>query len=424
MDRRSVLAALAASAASTGFAPRAAKTSTPDLIAAWLAPFVRARDFSGVVAVQRENAKPAIYKGGRAKLEARRSVDLDTKFGVESVSKLFTVEALMALREAGKLSFDDPLSRWLPDFPSASAITLRMLAQHQAGLARDLVGFEAHWAEAHSLEALVEACSQTPPAGKPGGQFVYSNNGYRVLARVIELAGGSAYGDIVRDKVLRPRGMTETREWSLHDVVPGLAQGYTPTAAWRSLDRAHPVDMTNFRGAASYCSTVGDLLRFAASRPAAPAGGTKPFTSDGHDGRGHGFICLCYRYPVEKTSIVVAGNIESGVFDSLKAGLEQIAFKRELPALKPPPETPLVKAVSADMFGSYDLFGTRLVLGRDDHGGYFVDAGDGPQPLSPIGEAQMFFRLRYATITFVKDASGAKLKWAEPAGAFELKKLA
>lgn len=165
-------------------------------------------------------------------------------------------------------------------------------------------------------------------------------------------------------------------------------------------------------------------MLFAASRPG-PAAGMKPFTSDGHDGRGHGFVATCYRYPFEQTSIVVLGNIESGLFDSLKTGLERIAFTGETPTRRPPAPAPLVASVSPDMLGTYDLFGTKLVLGRTDSGDYFADAGDGPIPLAPIGETRLYARTRYATLSLlslVKDAAGAKMVWSEPSGTFELKK--
>ncbi len=397
-------------------------TAKQRLIADWLTPFVKAHDFSGVVAVQRGAAKPILWSAGRPEMGSGRRLSPRTHFGVESVSKLFTVDALKALRDAGKLSVDDRLAKWLPDFPDAEAITLRMLVNHQAGLGRDLVGFESEWSKPHTLAELIEVCKMTPAAGKTGAGFVYSNNGYRVLARVLELADGADYGEIVRKRVLVPQGMYDTREWSLGDSVDEPAKGYIPGAAWGSLQPAQITEMTNLRGAASYCSTAADLLRFAASRPG-PASGMKPFTSDGHDGRGHGFIATCYRYPVEQTSIVVLGNVESGVFDSLKNGLEQIVFKGEAPTLRPPVQTPLVAFVSPDMLGTYDLFGGKLVLGRTASGDYFADSGDGPIPLAAISETRMFSRTRYATLSFVRGVDGVKISWSEPSGTFDLKKI-
>jgi hypothetical protein len=217
--------------------------------------------------------------------------------------------------------------------------------------------------------------------------------------------------------------MRDTGEWSLADRVPNLAHGATPGPAWGSLQRPPACDMSNFRGASSYYSTVDDLLRFAAARQPAGAATAKPRTSDGHDGRGHGFVAICYRYPVEKVSIVVLGDIETGLFDALKPGLEQIVFDAKAPDLRPPTPGPTVTQVSADFPGSYDLFGNRLTISRDTAGTYQVDAGDGPQPLIPMDERRMFFRMRYATFSVVRAADGVKLDWSEPSGSFSLKKL-
>ena len=411
-------------AAALPAASRAANGNTAALIGDWLTPFVAARDFSGLVAVAPDGGVPSFVALGHADFASRAPLTRSDRFGVESVSKLFTVEGLKALDREGKLGLDDPLSRWLPTYPGAKEITLRLLAQHRGGLARDLTDFESQWAIPHRLSDLVERCARIPPAGKPGGDVFYSNNGYRVLARVMELAAGAPYGEVVRRTVLAPRGMTDTGEWSLGDRVPHLAHGATPGADWRSLRRPAPCDMTNLRGAASYYSTVDDLLRFAASRQPAETGSLKPRTSDGHDGRGHGFVALCYRYPVERISIVVLGNVESGLFDSLKSGIETIVFDGAVPKLRPPPQSPQIAQVSPDFPGAYDLFGSRLVISRDTSGTWLIDAGDGAQPAIAVAVDKLFFRMRYATITLVRSADGVKLAWSEPSGAFELRKLA
>lgn len=222
MNRRALLAGFGGVAATAAIAPatRATATATEHRVADWLAPFVAAHDFSGVIAIQRGGAKADIWSVGHPDITSGNRLTPRTQFGVESVSKLFTRKALKALRDAGKLDLDDRLAKWLPDFPEAQAITLRMLANHQAGLGRHLVGFEDEWSKPHSLAALTEVCKRTPPVGKPGGGSNYSNNGYRVLARVLELADGADYGEIVRTRVLLPRGMHDTREWSLGDSMP------------------------------------------------------------------------------------------------------------------------------------------------------------------------------------------------------------
>ncbi len=390
----------------------------------YFAPCEKARDFSGVVAIERQD-KPVIAACyGYADFELDVPTSLAHRFGAGSVSKLFTVEALKKLKQAGKISFDDPPTRWIPNFPGGAAITLRMLAQHTAGLARGLTPSQLDTSIPHTTAQIVEACKAAKPIGAPGAGENYSDNGFRVLARVIELAAGGDYAGVVRETLFQPLGMKGTAEWKLTDVVPRLAHGYVPGNRWKSLERAIPTDLTNFRGAASFFSTANDLLLFAKSQqPSVPKKSPPPATRDhiGHDGRGHGYMATCYRYPAEQTSIVLLGNIDSGLLDMLRGNLESMVFdgKDIPPAL--PGESAESGPIATDMLGTYDLIGTALVLARNPDGSYFVDAGDGPSPLIAIGPDTLYSRLRFATLKRQVEAGQVVLAWSEPSGSFTLK---
>ena len=427
MDRRLFLkttaSALAGISAGGGRA-LTQRSNASNQIRSFLEPFAARHDFSGVVAVQTTDGRSICETFGYADFESRTATRRSNSFGVESVSKLFTVECLKSLKTAGKLTLDDPLSKWISDFPNGSAITLRMLAQHTAGLARDLSQSELDRQAPHSTAEVVEACKRVKPVGVPGAGFNYSNNGYRVLARVIELAGGGTYPGLVKETVFQPNAMSSTVEWSVGETVPNLAKSYLPGVGWASVVRSPSVNMTNYRGAASFCSTADDLLKFAASQQPTTAIAAKAgeHPSIGHDGFGHGYVATCFRYPVEKTSIVVAGNVESGLFNSLKASLERIVFDGSAKPIDLPTSGMTPGAISADLLGSYDLFGSELVLDRDASGNYFVDAGDGPTSLISIGTDTLFSRVRYATLRRQVDAGQVVLGWSEPSGNFTLKK--
>ena len=414
MRRRTFV--LSALAVALGGAATAAPSerSLRRAVRAAFAPALARRDFAGVVAVQADGAAPLIESFALAD-DGPAAGAAQALYGIESISKLFTLEGLRALQEAGRLSYDDALERWLPGFANGTAITLRMLAQHNAGLARELAPAALDRTRPHTTAELAEACRAMAPAAPPGSGFGYSNNGYRVLARVLELAGDAPFDELIRARVLAPRGMLSTLEADA--AARGrLAPARVPGPGWDTLAAPPPVDLSNWRGAASYASTAEDLLRFAASLEPAAAN-PAPRTAIGHDGRGHGYLALCFRYPAERTSIVVLGRVESGVFDDLKRTLEQLVFDGATPRLELAEYRRGPGAIDPGMLGSYDLYGTPLLVGRDAGGGYFVDAGDGPQPLIAIGANTLFSRLHYATL---RGAAGAPLDWSEGSARWRL----
>ena len=107
-----------------------------------MAPFVARHDVAGAVLIAREGETFAFRAYGLANRGWGVPVARDTRFLVGSVSKQFTAAAILRLSEQGKLSLDDSIARWFPQFPSATRITVRLLLQHRAGLARDLPDIE------------------------------------------------------------------------------------------------------------------------------------------------------------------------------------------------------------------------------------------------------------------------------------------
>jgi CubicO group peptidase (beta-lactamase class C family) len=148
----------------------------------------------------------------------------DTLFNIASIGKMFTAVAILKLAEQGAVSLDDPLSKWVPDYPNQAAarkITLRHLLTHQAGL--------GPWDVRRNDAATAREAARTmtaPPAAEPGAGFAYSNAGYVLLGAVIEGATGRSYEEAVRTLVLDPAGMKRTGFWPVTAIVPNRATGY------------------------------------------------------------------------------------------------------------------------------------------------------------------------------------------------------
>jgi CubicO group peptidase (beta-lactamase class C family) len=168
--------------------------------------------FSGAIVIARDG-KPVFSQAyGYADREKKIPNTLDTPFLMGSLSKLFTGLAIGQLVEQGKLSYDDPLAKFLPDFPdpeSAKKIQIKHLLSHTAGLGNasslwnpDLIDRQT------TAKGMVDVLERKPPAFEPGTKHVYSNMGFVLLGRILEIASGETYYDYMQKNVFAPVGAT------------------------------------------------------------------------------------------------------------------------------------------------------------------------------------------------------------------------
>jgi CubicO group peptidase (beta-lactamase class C family) len=223
--------------------------------------------FSGVVMLAKDGRPLFAAAYGEANKEARRKNGLETAFNLASMNKMITAVAVAQLVEAGKLSFDDPLSKFLPDFPNPRAareIRIGQLLSHTAGLGSYL-GPGISNSRAATVDEMLRYARDSEPAFTPGSRWDYSNTGFLVLGKVIEKASGESYYDYVRRHILAPAGMRST-DWYAKDRIPPMAAiGYD-----REYERgpgaytSHLADLP-YRGgpAGGGYSTAPDVLRFA-----------------------------------------------------------------------------------------------------------------------------------------------------------------
>ena len=181
-------------------------------IGAYLKRMGDAEIFSGAVVIAREG-KPVFAQGyGYADREKKIPNTPDTPFLMGSMTKPFTGMAIGQLVEQGKLNYDDPLSKFLPDFPdpeSAKKIRIKHLLSHTSGLAREGAPLEASSIDdPPTVKAMVEAFERKPLAFEPGTKMLYSNVGFVLLGRIIEIATGQDYYDYVQKNVFARGGAT------------------------------------------------------------------------------------------------------------------------------------------------------------------------------------------------------------------------
>jgi CubicO group peptidase (beta-lactamase class C family) len=182
-------------------------------IGAYLKRLADADIFSGVVVIARDGQPILSQAYGYADRDKKIPNTLSTPFMLGSMNKLFTGLAIGQLVERGMLSYEDPLSKFLPDFPdweSAKRIKIKHLLSHTAGLgdySRSKAYFDA-LDRIRTVAALVDVIGREPPKFEPGTQWAYSNSGFVILGRVIEVVTGEDYYDYMQKNVFAPAGMT------------------------------------------------------------------------------------------------------------------------------------------------------------------------------------------------------------------------
>lgn len=234
-----------------------------------LADLVVAERFSGTVVLARGDE--IVFKAVHGEANKDFSVPnrIDTRFNLGSMNKMFTAVAIAQLVERGELSFDDPLAKFLPEFPdpeSAEKIQIKHLLSHTSGLGSyfNEEFMNASRARFRTVSDLMTLADDETLKFEPGTSRSYSNTGFLVLGRVIEVVTGQDYFDYIQANVTGPAGMDATACYQLDHVNPNLAVGYHrpdgPGSPWRNNLFMHVI-----RGgpAGGGYSTVGDLVRFA-----------------------------------------------------------------------------------------------------------------------------------------------------------------
>ena len=226
--------------------------------------------FSGTVLIARHGEPLLTVAAGIANLDFDAPINLDTKFNLGSMNKMFTACAIMDLVEQGKLSLDDPISThldgsWIPEVDK-SKVVIRHLLTHTSGL-----GSYFNDAYLRSSRLQFRTVSDFKPlvagetlAFEPGSRWAYSNTGMLLAGAIIESASGEDYFEFIRREITGPAGMTSTDCYELDHINPNLAVGYDREVTIDGVSWRNNIFDHVMRGgpAGGGYSTVQDLLRF------------------------------------------------------------------------------------------------------------------------------------------------------------------
>jgi D-alanyl-D-alanine carboxypeptidase len=233
----------------------AATTHTDEDWKTWLER--RASAFSGSVLIGEGDAIQFTGAYGLADRDAGRPNTAETRFNLGSINKTFTAIAIAQLIQRGRLTLEDTLAKHIPDYPNreaATQITIQQLLSHRSGIGPFMRG---DFGGATTVAEMVKVVAAEPLAFAPGAQQQYSNGGYVLLGRIVELLSGETYTGYISDHIYKRAEMISTGFAKAGDRDQRLAMGYSPTALGQPVREPRPGNP-----AGGGYSTVTDLFRF------------------------------------------------------------------------------------------------------------------------------------------------------------------
>lgn len=187
----------------------------------------------GAAVIVTEGGKTVYARGhGLADLETKRAITPGTVFRLGSITKQLSAAALLQLVDEGKVSLDDPVSKYVPSLPQPGAsATVRQILNHTSGV-QSYTGIPGWMVEAntnrpYTTEQMINLFKDLPAPNQPGEEWTYNNSGYVLVGAVIEAVTGKPWHRAVEER-LSDRLKLETIRYGVGEAtVPNMAQGYT-----------------------------------------------------------------------------------------------------------------------------------------------------------------------------------------------------
>ena len=402
-----------------------------------------AGDVPGVAVLVARDGKIVFQGGfGMADVAKKEPITPATKFRIGSVSKQFTAAAILKLAEQGKLSLDDSLAKYYPDFPGAADITLRQLLTHTSGVHSytEKPGVFQRVPEFIEPAKLIEWFRDDKPDFAPGKGFHYSNSGYFLAGEIVGKVSGKPLGDYLRETFFEPLAMKDTGIYVNASPPAGMARGYA--VADDKVEPALDWDMSWAGGAGAIYSTVGDLYRWneglfggrVLSEATFKAATTPVVLPEGVDGMNYGYGLMMYqvkrlpavghggglqgwssdllRLPEQRCTVVVLANSlpasEMNPFVISRA-LAGTLLAEEIAKLPQPEEDKSVDPKTFAAFaGRYDYTSAIMTVTVEKDGLYAQLTDQPKNRIFPKAKDTFFWKGVDAEVVFLRDEQGRR----------------
>lgn len=183
----------------------------------------------GGVFMVTKNGKSIYQKSfGKSNIELDVDVTSESVFQIGSMTKQFTAIAILMLEEGNKLSVNDTISKYIPDYPNGNEITIHHLLTHTSGI-KDFTKMKALRDIAQkemTPKMMVDFFKNEPVDFLPGEKFDYNNSGYVLLGYIIELASGESYEDYIEKYIFEKAGMNKSCYATDRQIIKKRAYGY------------------------------------------------------------------------------------------------------------------------------------------------------------------------------------------------------
>ena len=409
-------------------------------------PLVAAHQFSGAVALMRDDRIVYARGFGQASHEPAVAFTPATPSDGGSLAKTFTAAGLWMLVHEGRLAIDRPVKSIVPEYPHAG-VTFGQLIAHSNGLAPDYESFDPHFkpGEPRTTEAMLRIAGGSTPAPSfpPGTRFEYTNLGYDAAGLVIERISGQTYADFMRERFFRPHGLVDSFARPAHFAqwpVP-RTRGYRfRDGRWQDHDA---YDDEAFYGASNLIFSARDLARWgnawAHARvlpPAAERAGSeypriagRPSAINGlswycaagerrchYTGSLNGFHALVYWDRERRESVAFVSNsaVAPWTIIPLQRGLVDLLAGR--PAAGPQPAAAALAriepAASAELAGRYRMPGVGTLVLRAGGPGLRVQVDGGLElDAFPVSRSVFYVPGTDWWLAFGRDASSGPTGW-------------
>lgn len=407
-------------------------------LGARLARWVTEHRVVGIAAVRRDAAGSEKATVGVLRAGGTLPVGDSTIFEIGSITKTFTGTLLADMVLKREVALDDPVAKYLPGWTlptwQGTPITLLDLATHTSGLPSlpdDFSSADPQDPYADYTEAkLVAYLARAQLRSAPGTRYAYSNMGMGLLGQALAARAGQPYEALVRERILTPLGMNDTRIDVLATDAARVASGHSeqllPVAPWH-----FPV----FAAAGAFRSTLADMLKFAdavrdttrgplrralafAVQPRRPYAGTDSIglawhhlRADGrdvvwHNGGTGGFRTFLGAIRGQSAAVVLANA-------SVSMDPVGVALLRRQPPPPPPmvgviAEITLPPAALARFVGHYEFSAAFAIdIARDSLGLTAQATGQQPFRIYPSTPTVFFLKDIKAELLFEVDSTGA-----------------